>query len=70
MFDYSKLRGLMAEKQATQKTLSSVIGISQNAFSRKMNGNTDFSPKEIVKICDYLGIPNTQVGAYFFNAKV
>ena len=70
MFDYSKFRGLMAEKRATQKTLSTVLGISQNAVSHKMNGSSDFTPKEIVKLCDYFKIPNTKVGIYFFTTKV
>lgn len=70
MFDYSKLRGLMAEKRVTQKILSSVLGISENAFSHKINGSTDFSSSEIKELCNYLGIPNTQVGVYFFTIKV
>ena len=70
MFDYSKLRGLMAEKRTTQETLASELEISENSFSRKMNGISDFSSKEIAKICNYLGISNTQVGVYFFTPKV
>lgn len=70
MFDYSKFKGLMAEKGTTQKKLSTVLGISQNAVSHKMNGTSDFTPREIVKLCEFFGIPNTQVGAYFFTIKV
>lgn len=70
MFDYSKLRGLMAEKRITQKVLSSVLGISENAFSSKINGISDFQSNEIAELCNYLGIPNTKVGIYFFTPKV
>lgn len=70
MFDYSKLRGLMAEKKVTQKKLSSVLGISENAFSRKINGISEFLPSEIREICNFLDISNTKVGVYFFTAKV
>lgn len=70
MFDYSKLRGLMAEKRITQKALSSELGISENAFSSKINGISAFQSKEIAKLCNFLGISNTQVGVYFFTPKV
>ena len=70
MFDYSKLRGLMAEKRITQKTLSTELEISENAFSSKINGISAFSSKEIAKLCNFLGISNTQVGEYFFTPKV
>ena len=70
MFDYSKLRGLLAEKKITQREISSVLGISENAVSRKMNGLSEFLPSEIQKICNYINIPNTQVGFYFFTIKV
>jgi transcriptional regulator with XRE-family HTH domain len=70
MFDYSKLKGRMAETRTTQEKLASKLGISNNSFSRKMNGISDFSSKEIAKICNYLNISNTQVGVYFFTPKV
>lgn len=70
MFDYSKLRGLMAEKRVTQKALSSELDISENSFSSKINGVSEFSSNEIAKICNFLGISNTQLGAYFFTPKV
>ena len=70
MFDYSKLRGLMAEKRVTQKVLASEIDISENSFTNKINGISAFSSNEIMKICNFLGISNTEVGAYFFTPKV
>ena len=69
VFDYSKLRGLMAEKGVTQKALANGIDSSENSISKKLNG-APFSSSDIAKICNFLGIPNTQIGLYFFTRKV
>lgn len=70
MFDYSKLLGLMTEKSFTQKKLCEAMGISENSFTNKLKGRSNFSSDEIVKICNVLGISTKSVGAYFFTPKV
>lgn len=70
VFDYSKLLGLMAEKNFTQKKLCEVIGISENSFTNKLKGRSNFASDEIVKICNTLGISTESVGKYFFTPKV
>lgn len=70
MFDYSKLLGLMVEKNYTQKKLCEVIGISENSFTNKIKGRSNFASDEIVKICNVLGISTKLVGKYFFTPKV
>ena len=70
MFDYSKLLGLMTEKNYTQKKLCEVIGISENSFTNKLKGRSNFASDEIVKICNVLDISTISVGAYFFTPKV
>lgn len=70
MFDYSKLKGLIAEKNYTQRKLCKCIGISENSFTNKLNGKSDFSSVEIANICNVLGIAPEEVGSYFFTPKV
>ena len=70
MFDYSKLKGRMAEKGVTQKQLATLLNISENALSNKFKGVSAFNSKEIAMICNHLDIPNTEIGIYFFNVKV
>lgn len=70
MFDYSKLLGKMAEKQYSQKKLCSVIGISENTFTNKIKGRSDFSSEEIASICNVLDITAESIGSYFFTLKV
>lgn len=69
VFDYSKLKGLMAEKGITQKALAVGINSSENSISKKFNG-APFSSSDIAKICNFLDIPSTQIGLYFFTVKV
>ena len=69
VFDYSKLRGLMAEKGVTQKALANGINRSETSVSKKFNGEP-FSASDIAKICQMLDISNTQIGAYFFTVRV
>ena len=70
MFDYSKLLGLMTEKNYTQKNLCKVIDMSENTFTNKIKGRSNFASDEIVKICNVLGISTKSVGAYFFTPVV
>ncbi len=70
VFDYSKLLGLMTEKNFTQKKLCEKINISENSFTNKIKGRSNFASDEIVEICNILGISTKSVGAYFFTPKV
>ena len=69
-FDYSKLLGRIKECGHTQKSLSEEVGISEGTMSLKLNNESFFSQKEILKICDVLGLAYTEIGAYFFTLKV
>lgn len=70
MFDYSKLLGLMTEKNFTQKKLCEMIGITENSFTNKIKGRSNFDSNEIAKICNVLGISNKLLGKYFFTPRV
>ena len=66
MYDFSKLRGRMAEQGETPASISRKIGISENAIYLKMNGKNEFKPSEIEEIAKILNIPAREFKAYFF----
>lgn len=59
------LKGKMAEKDVSQRTLADKIGISQNSLSRKMHGKREFRLSEVISICKVLEINNPK--EIFFN---
>lgn len=69
-FDYSKLLGRIRERGHTQKSLATAIGMSEGTMSLKLNNEAYFGQKEMLKICDVLEIPYTEIGSYFFAEKV
>ena len=69
-FDYSKLRGRIVEKGYSQQKLAKILGISMQAFSKKMRNTTRFSSDDIIKLVDVLEIHPEEIGAYFFTLSV
>lgn len=69
-FDYSKLLGRIRERRMTQSSLADDISISRATLSLKLNNRSAFAQDEIKKICGILNIPNDEIGAYFFDARV
>lgn len=66
-FKFNKLLGRMAEKGFTQKTMAKELGITENSFTNKLKGRSNFTQLEIVLMSEKLGISNSQIGAYFFT---
>lgn len=69
-FDYSKLRGKIIEKYGSQQAFAATLGISEVAFSRKLNCKNRFSTDDILAMISLLDIPNNEIGEYFFQEKV
>lgn len=65
-YEYNKLRGRIVERYRSQAAFSEAIGISKNAFSRKMKGLTQFSQTDIEMLCDMLDIKRSEIGDFFF----
>ena len=70
IFDLSKLKGLIREKNKTQEDIAKMIGISTATFNLKINGNAYFSQDEIFSICEALEIKDSEYKEYFFTLKV
>lgn len=66
-YSYKKLKGRIVEKYCSQKNFAKCIGISNVALSRKMNGKTGFSQKDIVEWAKKLDISRDEYAEYFFN---
>lgn len=67
---YSKLRGKIIEVFGTQEAFAEAVGMGKSTLSLKLNDKYAWTQDEIVKACQLLGIPITEVYLYFFTAKV
>lgn len=61
-----ELKGLLRERKKDYQTISSLMGISQSAFSNKINGKTVFSLLEALKLIKLLEINPEEAYRYFF----
>lgn len=69
-FNHDRLKGLMRERKVTQAILAENINISTTSLSNKLNGYTKFSPDEMIKIQNFLGIDDESFKPYFFTLEV
>lgn len=70
MTDANRLKSAMALIGITQSELASVIGISRNALSNKMNNKTAFNQKEISVISKTLKLSSDDINRIFFAVDV
>ena len=70
MFQYNKLLGRMTEKKVIQKRAASALSISENSFTNKIKGRSNFTSEEIATLCDLLDIEKDEIGTYFFTVEV
>ena len=68
-FDFSKLLGRIREKNESQRSLAAALGMDKSTFNLKINNRYEFTPTEILRICDRLDIPHSQISQYFFCLK-
>ena len=52
---YSKLKGILVEKNITQQELAQILQISVSALNFKINGKSDFSVTEAKRVSNLLG---------------
>lgn len=68
--EYRKLRGLIVERFRKYGDFADAMGYSRQTLSNKLKGRTDFSAREIIKICEVLEIPREDIPLYFFTVGV
>ncbi|QRG86348.1 helix-turn-helix domain-containing protein [Bulleidia sp. zg-1006] len=61
------LKGLLVVKGYTYSDISNKLGISLTAFTRKMNGVTQFKQDEIKNISSILNLSDSQIILVFFQ---
>ncbi|MGN1194746.1 MAG: DUF739 family protein [Acutalibacteraceae bacterium] len=67
MYDYSKLLGIMKEKNITQESLAKSIGISETSLNKKLKNNSQFKQDEMISILNILGVNVNNVANIFFS---
>ncbi|MCI8621493.1 MAG: DUF739 family protein [Clostridia bacterium] len=71
IFDFSKLRGRIKEIYGTQSAFAIAMLMNEATLSNKLNGNVEFSSKEIVRACLLLCIDiDKELKPYFFTQQV
>lgn len=68
--NHDKLKGKIKEVLGTQSKLATKLGLDDTTISNKLNNNTYFTQKEILKICSILNISFVDIPEYFFKLKV
>lgn len=66
----NKLRSKMVLHGDTGRNLAKALGISQQAFSHKLNGKADFTQREIQLIKNRYELSPDEVDNIFFTIKV
>lgn len=67
MIDYSRLKGLMAERGLTVVQLAHMLGVSRQTASDKVNGNTRITLTEAQTIAKALHMDKEERDAVFFK---
>ena len=62
-----RLKGLRVEKRLTQKQMASLIGMPGSSYSRKENGDNQFTLKEAYKISQVLEKTIDEI--FFYNSS-
>ena len=57
----SNVRALLGRKRSSQTALAKVLGKSQAAASRRLNGELPFDTDELLLICDHYRVPLTDL---------
>ena len=70
IINYDKLKGKIKEILGTQEKLAEKMSVNETTVSNKLNNNTYFTQKEIIKISSILNIKFEEIPLYFFEEKV
>ena len=68
--NYDKLKGKIKEVLGTQGKLAEIMEVDETTISNKLNSNTYFTQKEILRICHILKLKIEEIPEYFFTQKV
>ena len=67
VFKSDKLRGKIVECFGTVDDFSSAFGMTATTAGRKLSGKSEWTQGEIVRACELLHIPISNITEYFFT---
>jgi len=70
---YNELKALkkkLREEKITYRSLSRDVNISVDALNSKLNGYTDFTRSEIMRIAKCVNINSSDIVKYFFSTVI
>lgn len=56
VFNRNKIKGIMAEKNCTQRDLARVMDLSENQTHKKLANKVDFKVSELIQIANYFDV--------------
>ena len=56
-----EVRALMGRHRVSQATIAEVLGVSRQAVSKRLTGETPFDVNEVAKLGDYFGVQPSQL---------
>lgn len=65
-----KLKGKLLELKKTYKDASEILGISETSFSSKINGLTAFTLPEVLLLCEWLDLENSEKIQIFLDQNL
>ena len=68
--NYPEFRVAVARSGATNRELAAALGLSDQAFYNKINGQTEFKNSEIKKLAAKLCLSMEEVNRIFFDGEV
>ena len=70
IYDYSKLKGKIREKDLTMRQFSKGIGVSMTTLYTRLNNSTYFSTSEIENAMNLLDLSFDDVNDIFFTHQI
>jgi len=66
MFDYSRLKGRIAEKNQTYRSVAKAMGITPVTFGARINTGRGFYAEQIMAACKLLDISDDNIHSFFY----
>ena len=65
---FDKLKGKMTEQHLSQKSMADLLGITVQCLNAKINGRSQFTLEEVIKITEVLSLEDPV--DIFFNSNI
>lgn len=69
VFDFSELLGRIIAKYGSRAAFAKEMGMKETVLSARLLSKTYFTPDEILRACELLGIPLNDIPSFFYVRK-